>query len=372
MLCLSRIPALAIAGALFTTMLFAQVGTETLPDQDIGRPPRPPFISMLGILNPGKVLNDASLPLVGPVSKTVEEELRPRETPAGPAGGVDTSITSIWDERGRVIEEIDTDGSESDTINRYEGTRRVSEESTFPKSKEPARKFWNYWVYDKAGKLIEYRRGSGDELQNHDTNFKRDAQGRLISYEYRQGAKDELFSRTELHYSADGRTVDTTVYDATGAEFHSDTQTVDDRGRVIRAAFRDRDSRTMLMTAPVKVTFSYDAKGRLIEQDTSAREFEEPSEGEIPPGKISIAYDDVKRTKTTSYSGPEASMSLTATLNEAGLTTEYVNGPGDMSLDMVIHCTDDSHGNWTACQLISRKGSVDRIQRMWRRTITYR
>jgi hypothetical protein len=361
------------AGLLFTSILSAQFGTEALPDQDVGRPPQVPFITFLGIVMPGKLVTDPSLAPVGPVARTLYEELRVRETPAGPAGEVMTSIMSTWDEAARVIEEIRKDrGSESDTINRYDGTRLVSQESTFPNSRQPRPKFWNYWVYDKSGKLIEYRRGSGDQIQNHDTNFKRDAKGRLTGYEYRQGPKDELFSRTELRYSADGKTVDFTQYDAAGAVIQSRTQTVDDQGHVVMAVIRDRDWRTKQMKTPVKVAFRYEGKGRLIEQDTDAHEFDKSgSEGELPPGKISIAYDDVKHTKTTSYSGDEGLLALTVTRNASGATIGFVGGTKGMTLDTVIHCTDDSHGNWTTCQQIVKTGGVDRVEKMWRRTITY-
>lgn len=262
---LFRCSAWIVAGVLFTSILSAQFGTEALPDQDVGRPPRAPFITFLGIVMPGKLVTDPSLPPVGPVAQTLYEELRAHETPAGPAVEVMTSIMSTWDEAGRVIEEIRKDGvSESDTINRYDGTRLVSQESTFPHSRQPRPKFWNYWVYDKSAKLIEYRRGSGEQIQNHDTNFRRDAQGRLTSYEYRQGPKDELFSRTELHYSADGKTVDFIQYDAAGEVVQSGTQTVDDQDHVVMAVTRNRDSGTKQMKTPLKVAFRYDAKGRLV------------------------------------------------------------------------------------------------------------
>jgi ribosomal protein L31 len=111
----------------------------------------------------------------------------------------------------------------------------------------------------------------------------------------------------------------------------------------------------------------------LIEQDTDAHEFDKSgSEGELPPGKISIAYDDVKYTKTTSYSGDEGLLALTVTRNASGATIGSVGGTKGMTLDTVIHCTDDSHGNWTACQQIVKTGGVDRVEKMWRRTITYR
>jgi hypothetical protein len=273
-----------------------------------------------------------------------------------------------------VIEVIRNDhGSESDMINHYDGTRLISQESTFPNSRQPRPKRWNYWKYDESGKLIDYRRGSGDELQNHVTNFKRDAQGRLISYEYRQGPKDELFYRTEFTYSADGRTVDFSQYDANGAVIESNSQTVDDQGHVVVAVIRERDWETKQMKTPVRVAFRYDETGRLIEQDTDAHEFDKSgSQAELPPGKISITYDDVKHTKTTSYSGDEGSLAFTVTSNASGATIGFVGGTKDRTLDAVVQCADDSHGNWTACQQTVKPGSVDRAEKMWHRKITYR
>ena len=118
-ICLFRFSAWVIAGVQFTSILSAQFLTEALPDRDIGRPPRPPFIAFLGIAMPGKLVTDPSLPPAGPVAQTLYEELRAHVTPAGPAGEVMTSITATWDEAGRVTEEIQKDdGSESDTVNR--------------------------------------------------------------------------------------------------------------------------------------------------------------------------------------------------------------------------------------------------------------
>jgi len=104
------------AGLLFASTLSAQFGTQALPDQDIGRPTQAPFITFLGIVMPGKLVTDPSLPPVGPVAQTLYQELRAYETPAGPAGEVMTAITSTWDEAGHAIEEIQKDGgSETDT-----------------------------------------------------------------------------------------------------------------------------------------------------------------------------------------------------------------------------------------------------------------
>src|SRR5262249_25111990 len=141
-------------------------------DEDIGRPRQAPFITFLGIVTPGKMATDPSLPLSGPVAEVLYEELRAHKTPAGPAGEVVASIRTKYDEAGRPIEKIPQQGgTETITINRYEGTQLVSQETTFPNSKKPRPKFWNYWEFDQSRKLIEYRRGSGDQIQNHTTEF---------------------------------------------------------------------------------------------------------------------------------------------------------------------------------------------------------
>jgi hypothetical protein len=121
-----------VAGVQCTPILFAQFLTEALPDKDVGRPPQPPFITLLSIVTPGQLVTDSTLPPAGPVVQTVYEELRARATPAGPAGEVMTSIAATW-EAGHVVEEIRKDGIlESDTINSYAGGRLVSQETTMP------------------------------------------------------------------------------------------------------------------------------------------------------------------------------------------------------------------------------------------------
>ncbi len=264
-------------------------------------------------------------------------------------------------------------GSETDTINRYEGTRLVSRETTFPNSKSPRPKSWIYYTYDEAGKLTELRRGSGDTMQNHVANVKRDPLGRIISFDYRQGEKDELYSTTTYRYSRDGKTIDISESGPGGEVTNPYTETVDDQRHVVGMVVRGRDGGTGQVMAPLNVTFRYDKDGRLVEQVTSAHDVQPADpENELPPGRVSVPYDDTKRTKTTAYSSKEGSISSTLTLNSAGATIGVSLGTPGESVEMKLECTYDGYKNWTKCQQVVTQAGVSRVSKMWRRTLTYR
>ena len=256
-----------VAWALLSPVLLAQMGSWNVADKDLGRAVQPPFITPMGMVDTGKLATDPLLRPHGPVKEVLFEELRAETTTGGPAGEVMRSVKSEYDEQGRLVKEYE---SGSITIYRYDGSRLVSQESTFPEGKTTQARAWNYWKYDEGGKLIEYRRGRGDTIQNHETNFTRDEQGRLTGFEYHQGAKDVLESRTEFRYSPDGKSVDTIYYDQAGEVFRRMTQTMDGEGRVTQAVIQERDWRTKKPKRPMKVAFSYDPKGRVVEQDTES------------------------------------------------------------------------------------------------------
>src|SRR5437764_835373 len=156
---------------LLTVGLSAQMGSWAINQQDLGRPPQPPFITFLGLVAGQKLATDPSLQLNGPVAEVLYEELRSQATPAGPAGEAIESIRTKYDELGRVIQkDRRAYGPAAKTVSRYEGTRLVSEETSFDSNAQQPNA-WNYWKYDEHGKLIDYKRGRGDKLENHETNF---------------------------------------------------------------------------------------------------------------------------------------------------------------------------------------------------------
>ena len=92
----------------------------------------------------------------------------------------------------------------------------------------------------------------------------------------------------------------------------------------------------------------------------------------MPPGKISITYDDAKHTKTTAYSSQEGTLSSTLIYDSVGATIGESVLTAGRSLDVKIQCTYDSQNNWTSCQQFLEKAGASTVAKEWRRKITYR
>jgi len=234
---MSRWISIAGLAATLAPGVYAQLMATSGPirPESVGLPQSPPFLTLLGMMNPGKLATDPSIPPKGAVSELFYEELRGRTTPAGPAGGVEASVRTKFDEQGRITEQIENRWNhETDTLYRYQDGRLVSMESTFLDAKNAAPKSWNYWTYNSQGKLTEYRRGRGTEIQNHELGFQYDNKGRLLGFEYRQGKEDKPFTRTEITYSDDDKTVVVTQSSVGIKIIERSTRILDDKGRVVR------------------------------------------------------------------------------------------------------------------------------------------
>ena len=345
-----------------------------IPLESVGLPSQPPLLTLIGMANPGKWATDPSIsPKGAAVSEVFHEELRGATTPAGAAGSVEASVRTKFDEQGRIVEKIESRwNNETDTIYTYREGRLVRMESTLPNVKKPEPAAWNDWSYDSRGKLTEFRRGSGTALQNHEVNFKYDAKGRLLGFDFRQGADDKPFSHTEVSYSNDGNRVIVTTAFAGSTIIDRSTRTLDDQGRVVRVVL-DSEGRAKTEQAS-KVDFRYDAQGRLVEQTTDATEFSKSgAEHDLPPGTISVTYDDKNRTKTTKYSSPsEGSLEIVVTQDEGGAATGFAMKLPPNELSSRLECQYDHLGNWTSCRQIAKNQGHSNLKQEFRRVITYR
>jgi len=358
------------ASCAFLPSSIAAQSLQFLPEED--RPPVVPLILLMGLTDKGTLATDPTVPPNGSPTEATVEELRTRNGPAGPAGSVASSRTIKYGDRGQIMEEVAKDGfSETDTVTRYDRSRLVSREVTFLKSNYPRPKFWEHWTYDQSGRLSEYQRGSGDTLQNHLANFKRDTTGQLIGYEYRQGAKDELFSHEEIQYGPDGKTVAIASRNQAGVAMSEVTETLDSQRRVVGYEFAAPSAPRNATGSPIKVAFKYDDKSRLIEQVTDDYDVEKfAEEVGLPPGKVAVGYDDVNRAKTTTYSGLGGSFSTSITSDAAGGSVDVITVINGMTHLLKLTCSYDTHDNWTDCSQTSGPGTP--IEKAWRRTIVSR
>jgi hypothetical protein len=357
---------------------YAQFLLENVPNRDLGWPPLPPIVTFLGLASPGALAVDPSARPAGPLATVTFEEFRKELGGMVEPEEVSYSIKTRFDEHRRPTEVVRTDAiATATTVTKYQGPHMISQEYTFVRPGQPTKpKVWIYWIYDAAGKLAEYRRGHGDELTNHYTNFKRDSQGRIISAEYRQGAKDELQWRYSFKYSPDGRTIKIVQYEKDGGVFQSTTEILNRSGTV-----SELTATTMYWHAKKPLTtraaFNYDAQGRLVEQTVDSDEPEGPGmENEPPPGTVSLTYDDARHTRSIYYHSKEASMRSTITMDSAGEATaialEIGEGDARQTTGMKLECTYDDHGNWTRCQRWIEDAGNRSVTGAWRRVIEYR
>jgi hypothetical protein len=343
----------------------AQLFLNDLPNGDLGRPPQPPFITFEGLLSMGTMATDPSAHGSGPIAEVKLEELRVAQ------GTVTAEVLHTfdlkYDEQNRLTESS-RDGTA--TVSKYEGSHIVSTESSLMVQGKPVKQ-WNYWKYDETGKLTDFSRGRSDAIENHYTNFTRDANGRLTGFEYRQGPSDAVSTHTAFAWSSDGRKITQTNYDHNDEFLLSLSEILSDRGEVKQATIIERDWKTKRPKPPVNVSFTYDDRGHLTEQTTEDY-VPEDEEQSLPPGKVSITYDDVRHSRTIEYKYKTESVKSTVFLDSTGATVGMsLEVPGNLT-DMKLECIFDDHGNWTSCERQVRLGGRPVTTAAWRRSIVYR
>jgi hypothetical protein len=284
------------------------------------------------------------------------------------------STRTRFNESGQPVEEVRTEGAiQTTTVRIWKGDKLISQESAIAAPGKATVHVWNRSEYDESGMLTDFRRGRGDVLENHFTNFRRDSMGRVTSYEYRQGAGDALATRYEYAYEPSG-SFRLSEFDSAGVFFHSVDVTLDARGRVAAAKILETDWKTHKPKRTLQAAFQYDAKGRLVEQRTEPYTPESAgAEQELPPGAVIIRYDDDKHTRTTSYTSAEGSLESEVILDGNGNSTGQILRQGNaIAVEMRLDCEMDGHGNWTSCRRVVHGANGDGVTGVWKRTIAYR
>jgi len=357
-------------------MIVAQTATGDIFGSGIVRPPAPPLVTLIGIGSPGKMVNDPDFPPKGPVARFVYEQFRLDPRTQLLTSEVSSTVTTEFDESGRQVRRSETNGiTEKRVMTTYDGGHIRARETSFLRQGKPeGSPLRESWTYDAAGRVVDFRRGSSDELQNHLTKVSYDRESRLTSLEYHQGPADELFSRTEYTYQSGGNLIRVVETGANGEQLRVVTSALRD-GRVTAAEYAEWDSQTKQLSKPHRVAFRYDAKGRLVEQDAQTDEPDGPgSEESVPPGRITLTYDDARHTRTVSYAHGDESMISKIRTDDTGATLAWGMsiGQSEPSFQAELECSYDAHGNWTECRRWVTQGSRRQNNGLWRRAIAYR
>jgi hypothetical protein len=328
-------------------------------------PPNPEFFSAMSLI--WTAAPDAPQPrATGPVEEILWQELR--LSVGNPDLAPGKSIQVKYDRDGNETGRTETDpagiGSRSSRI--YSDGRVQS--STFERlraGKSNGPPLWEKWTYDPDGRLQDFQRGQGDELQNHYLNFRYDSNGRVTSAEYRQGAKDAPFGRTFVKYI--GNAVETRQSAAAGEERLHNTKRLDTAGRVVDLRTYTTDSKTKAVKQWFHVAFRYDAKGRIIEQVTDPYQLGAGDDSSPLPGRVITTYDDAKGTREQSYREGESEFRSASGLDRDGLPVSmlvFMNGVERPSFEIFPAKSDtefperragrvvwdvvyDDRGNWT-------------------------
>jgi hypothetical protein len=354
----------------------AQTAASYALGGQLERPHGPPAMTFLDLASPGKMITNPTILPQGPVARIVVEDYRVKVREPSQPLALSQTLTMDFDEQERDVSEVVREGSsETRTALAYQDGHISEINTSFVYDGKPkGDAVRDRWTYDTAGHVTDYHRTRGSKSENHYTNFRYDPKGRLIAVEYRQLAADALQSRTQYKYGEDGKHLEEDRYDDGGELIWVWTRTFDDMGHVVEASVKNRDWKTKQWTAPIHVVFRYDAKGRLIEQATDPYKLEpDGSEQSIPPGKVSVVYDDTKHTRETSYTDGNERIGSIVQLDEGGATLRYsMTGNDAPALQLSLECKYDSHGNWTECLEWVTGAGQRTMKERWTRTIAYR
>ncbi len=383
---------LVIFSALASSFSTAQM--STLPAAEAiaelpGPPKNPPIFSEMTVILQDGVPFEGTTVMKGPVAG-VERIDQPQTQNQGDRHRV---TTLKFDDHGRLTKRIyqDTLGA-IETDNVFHDGKLQSQVVDHRPSNHVNWQEWQQWSYDEQGRLSDFRAGRDKVEWNHYSNFRYDTDGRPLGYEYRDSKLGGPTVLTKISYS--GKTVTLDRLDSNGLKFFQQVQVVDDQNRVVDLRVSDLSGGELKLW--YHVAFKYDAKGRVIEQNTDPFTLGDGDDYSPIPGKLIVQYDDEK------YSGEQKFFDLNGKLvlhtffafdHDGEFTSIHVidaSGKERMGsetfLDPQSHkltshagsveweVTYDNHGNWTERRrwFTPADKSPRILTRLIREIITYR
>jgi len=360
-----------------------------------GPPNNPPIFSQMTVILQGSLQFENTVDVKGPVAEVQRQEAQlPRQNP----NPYHTSTTLKFDDQERLIKRIFEDSLGTSTLTNVFRDRSLQSQTVdYHSTKHGDWQEWQQWTYDDHGQLSDFRAGRDKAEWNHYLNFKYDAQGRPLGYEYLDSKIGGSPVFTEISYS--GKTVALSRLGENRNKFFEQVQVLDDRGRVIDLKVSDG--------FPLKlwyhVKFKYDDRGRVTEQETDPYKVGSGDDYSPMPGKVFVKYDDETHWGEQKYFGPDDRLAFQARFrfDRDGIPTRFVyldpsfalldpagkeitgseifvdpkthvssNRAGSVEWEVIY----DDHGNWTERRrwFTPADGSPRIMMRLIRQTITYR
>lgn len=354
-----------------------------------GPPKNPRIFSQMTMILQGSLQFENAVDVKGPVADVQRQEA---QLPGQNPNPYHTSTTLKFDDQERLIKRISEDSLGTSTLtNVFRDGRLQSQTVDYHSVKHGDWQEWQRSTYDDRGHLSDFRAGRDNAEWNHYLNFKYDAQGRPLGYEYLDSKIGGSPVFTEISYS--GKTVTLSRFGDNRHKFFEQVQMIDDQNRVIGLKVSDLNGADLKQWYHAE--FKYDSKGRVTEQNTDPFKLGSGEDYSPVPGKLVVQYDDEKHWGEQKFYDPEAKLISHARFqfDRDGIPTKFVivdssgkemtgsetfvdakyvstSRPGSVEWEVIY----DDHGNWTERRrwFTPVDGSPRIMMRLIRQTITYR
>lgn len=376
---------------------FAAAQMSTLPAAqaiaDLPGPRKnPPIFSQMTVIFQGSLQYQNTVDLKGPVASVEREEA---QSLSQSPNAYHTATKLKFDDAGHLIEWVQEDSLGVSTTSNIWVNGRLQNQTVHHHRKDGKLSDWDewqHWSYDDNGRVSDFRAGRDKAEWNHYLNFKYNEEGKPSGYEYRDSKIGGPPVFTEITYV--GRTVTLSRFDASRRKFFEQVQVVDDRNRVTDLRVSDLSGGQLKQW--YHVTFKYDEKDRVVEQDTDPFKLGSGDDYSPIPGKLVVEYHDEKHSGEQRFFDTDGKLALHTTFefDRDGIPTKLrvldasgkeVMG-GEMFVDPEAHKASthpgnveweviyDDHGNWTERRrwFTPADGSPRIMTRLVQQNIKYR
>jgi hypothetical protein len=346
--------------------------------------PKPKIVSLLTLVNEQNEIENQAAPLNGKIESMLWQQVRIEGLSSESKEVIVSSRLKKYDGDNRVIEEeVNRQIALDLSTNTYQNGLLVSTRTrTVNKDgKQLGEEFWQTYVYDPAGQLLDLKRGRGEKLENHFVS-KYDVSGRLTRREIRQGAKDALVYTEEFQYNGRPATVERRIVTPEGETKFPTKYRLDADGNVME----------LWSHQGYHISWKYDGQNRVVEQLTDAYAVPSACDDCPLPGAIRTRYDDHSREQTFFEPGGKAVLQRVTAIDKDGSIVSIRYQPPDhagpqdapdlyrvvgsivpRSGQRYVSTVCDDHGNWTEKkQYFKPITGPAVVQFIYRRKIAYR